>query len=415
MNILGYNITDHTDSTLAIPYKKFAGQLSKWYNKGEMPVLASQDLRYILELQRKKLQSMGLDMQCKMGSGKMSPQNISSVSFSDRIFTNSIISGDTNMTITIGNDKKTLSQNTMDIDLIAVIQNLKENTLPSPDMPICCPNCGAASTIGKLESGCKYCDTKFLVSELYPKVMNYFIHERYDRSKRDGKNLRDLRNLIAVSFVPLLIVFLILGQGGVVENIFSAIICAVIIGGALFLWKKLFETLGLMGNNLRGAEKTGASLYNTNKIKKLDPEFSTEYFRDKVMSLFRMVAYSQDTSDLVWCRCQRPENMTDIIEAQLFNFSLDGCSMNDNTCDADVTLYLDCLHYRKGKIVRKADKYKMRLRKRIKGQTDFGFSFAAVNCPSCGGSFDARNVKACPYCDNEYLHEENDWVITEIK
>ncbi len=65
--------------------------------------------------------------------------------------------------------------------------------------------------------------------------------------------------------------------------------------------------------------------------------------------------------------------------------------------------------------VRKADKYKMRLRKRIKGQTDFGFSFAAVNCPSCGGSFDARNVKACPYCDNEYLHEENDWVITEIK
>ena len=415
MNILGYHITDHTDSALATPYKKFAGQLSKWYNKGEMPVLASQDLRYILELQKKKLQSMGLDMQCKMGSGKMSPHNISSVSFSDRIFTNSIISGDTNMTITIESNHNQLSQSSTDIDLVEVIQNLKDNTLPGTEKATCCPNCGAASTIGKLESGCEYCGTKFLVSELYPKVMNYFIHERYDRSKRDGKNIRELRNLIAVSLIPLLIFFLILGQRGVVENIFSAILCAVIIGGALFILKKLFETLDLMGSNLRGADKTGASLYNTNKIKKLDPEFSTEYFRDKVMSLFRMVAYSQDTSDLVWCRCQRPENMTDIIEAQLFNFSLDGCSMKGNICDADVTLYLDCLRYRKGKIVRKADKYKMRLRKRIKGSTDFGFSFAAVNCPSCSGSFDARNAKACPYCGNEYLHEENDWVVTEIK
>ena len=57
----------------------------------------------------------------------------------------------------------------------------------------------------------------------------------------------------------------------------------------------------------------------------------------------------------------------------------------------------------------------MRVRKHIKNETDLSFSFAAVSCPSCGASFDARNVKACPYCNNVYLHEEHDWVITDIR
>jgi rubrerythrin len=55
------------------------------------------------------------------------------------------------------------------------------------------------------------------------------------------------------------------------------------------------------------------------------------------------------------------------------------------------------------------------MRKRIKEPTELGFSFAAVNCPSCGASFDARNEKVCPYCNTEYLHEEHDWIITDLK
>lgn len=51
----------------------------------------------------------------------------------------------------------------------------------------------------------------------------------------------------------------------------------------------------------------------------------------------------------------------------------------------------------------------------IQRSTELGFSFAAVSCPPCGGSFDARNVKVCPYCGTAYLHEENDWVMTGLK
>ena len=64
------------------------------------------------------------------------------------------------------------------------MQDLKQGGIPYPATAVCCPNCGAPSTLGKLESGCESCNTKFLMDELYPKVMHFFI-------KEDGKELLD--------------------------------------------------------------------------------------------------------------------------------------------------------------------------------------------------------------------------------
>ena len=42
----------------------------------------------------------------------------------------------------------------------------------------------------------------------------------------------------------------------------------------------------------------------------------------------------------------------------------------------------------------------------------------AFKFPGCGASIVVSETSAassCPYCGNEYLHEEHDWVITNIK
>ena len=44
-----------------------------------------------------------------------------------------------------------------------------------------CPNCGAVSTVRELLTGCPFCKTQFLMSELYPKITNY-----YDYGKNEG-------------------------------------------------------------------------------------------------------------------------------------------------------------------------------------------------------------------------------------
>ncbi|MBQ4248365.1 MAG: hypothetical protein II703_07215 [Ruminococcus sp.] len=412
MERIGVNIADNSE--LEEPYKKFVGQLSDWYGGGELPQLASQDMRYILQLQRQKLNSLGLDMQCELKKTSIDKADVGSLTFSDRIFTNNIVSGNVNMIRSIGSSQSNVYMDTQKIGLTAVIQDLKKDTQPGSNMPMSCPHCGAASTLGELESGCKYCGTKFVMSELYPKVSNFFITRHENRTDRSSKNKSEAVKIMAACFVPLLILSIVIGNGNIVEKIFGAVIMSVIIGGMIFGLKKLIDTFALMGRNARGGSRTISTLARLNKIKQYDPEFSGEYFRDKAISLFRMAAYSTDPTQLACCNCQCPAEAADIIEADIFNLNVNSCEINGDVCDVETTLFLDCLHYTNGRIVYTPDKFRMSMRKRLKKPTELGFSFSAVSCPSCGASFDAHNVKACPFCHTPYELEENDWVITGL-
>ncbi len=412
MEIMGVNITDA--SAQKGPYRQFVEQLSGWYGGGELPELASQDLRLALELQRQKMNSLGLDMQCTMKKTGANKGNTVGITYSDRVFNNSIVSGSLYMTRSIGSTQYQMYKDTNEIGLTAVIQDLKADTQPNPAMPLCCPHCGAASTLGELEKGCEYCGTKFVMSELYPKVSNFFITRHEDRSQQSAKNKREAAIFMAACIIPLIIMSFILGDD-LAMRLAGAFVAGGIVGFILFCVKKMFEVFALMSKDARGGSRTVSTLYRLNKIKKHDPEFSGEYFRDKAIALFRMAVYSQDASELACCKCQCPEKAADIIEADIHNLNVNSCEINGDVCEVQTTLFLDCLHYnKKGKIVLKCDKFRMGMRKRLKKPTELGFSMRAVSCPSCGASFDAHNVKACPYCHTEYELEENDWVVTSI-
>lgn len=45
---------------------------------------------------------------------------------------------------------------------------------------------------------------------------------------------------------------------------------------------------------------------------------------------------------------------------------------------------------------------------------DKGLGQTVYVCPNCGGSFDARKEKCCPYCDQPYDAGIHDWIVTEI-
>lgn len=219
---------------------------------------------------------------------------------------------------------------------------------------------------------------------------------------------------MAACIIPLIIMSFILGDQ-LVMRLAGAFVAGGIVGFILFCVKKMFEVFALIRKDARGGSKTISTLYRLNKIKKHDPEFSGEYFRDKAIALFRMAVYSKDATELACCKCSCPEKAADIIEADIHNLNVNSCEINGDVCEVQTTLFLDCLHFnKKGKIVLKCDKFRMSMRKRLKKATELGFSMRAVSCPSCGASFDAHNVKDCPYCHTPYELENDDWVITDM-
>lgn len=55
-----------------------------------------------------------------------------------------------------------------------------------------------------------------------------------------------------------------------------------------------------------------------------------------------------------------------------------------------------------GRIKKSSDKFQATFVRDITKPISQGFSLTRINCPSCGGVFDAMNGKFCPYCGNEY-------------
>lgn len=77
-------------------------------------------------------------------------------------------------------------------------------------------------------------------------------------------------------------------------------------------------------------------------------------------------------------------------------------------------LYLTSTLYSGGNIKQKEEKIRLRMYHRTEFPVNRSFSIAKVQCPNCGGSFDARKEKCCPYCDQLYDAGINDWIVTEI-
>ena len=407
-------------------FQRFAKQLSDWYCDGKTPGLASQDTRFTLELQKQKLQSLGLDMQIQFRKPDAGNGSTGVLTYGDSVFENFIIGASKHITTKISNSQKEIFSSDAEGGLTIIMQNPKQGSVPSPETAMCCPNCGAPSTLGKLESGCEFCNTKFLMDELYPKVMHVFINEGI-KDIFDTKQLKKYIVGFTIFFMAIGIVSMLsrslTGELDSFESMINdaAAILGSVIPGAMFGAGAWFvvnsvRSLMLMGKNARGGSKMMRSLIFCNKMHTLDPTFSIEYFRDKSMSLLKLILYSQDPQELTICQCSKPipDKLREIVDITYYNSGVNKYSIRDGVCDVSLTFYTDSLHYRSGKIIRESDKIRMSLRKVIKKPIDLGFSVMAVTCPSCSASFDAEKVKVCPFCGSTYPLEENEWVVTDI-
>lgn len=403
------------DASLKKQYSTFIRQLSGWSGSGTVPELAGLDLSRALELQRQHWQSLGLKVDYKFKRAKNHSSDIPSFSYNDRVFVNTFIGDNRQLVTNISSGGRTLYDRTDDVGVTVVVQELRKGVQPSPDMPVCCPHCGAPSKFMRLLNGCPYCDTHVLMDDLYPRVTNCFLDNHSDNKNR---NLWEIPVFIAAGIAMIYFILTVvfeqsLTDGSVAPS--AVVVSGIFLGFVMMGIRKVCSVIGKMGKDLRGTGKVGRSLFFRHKIKKIDPEFSSEYFRDRAMHLLRMMAYSKDPSVYTACECQRPKSWQTVLDASLHNFGIDRYRIRGNECTVTLTLYTDCLIYHKGKIRPKAKKFRMTLRKVITAPTDLGFSVRAVSCPSCGASFDAEQVRNCPFCGHEYDLARHDWVLTDIR
>ena len=262
----------------------------------------------------------------------------------------------------ITRDGKKLFEDNKRISMYATITDVISGV--HPDDEVCsCPNCGSVSTIARLQAGCPFCGTRYKMSDLFPKVTGYYFIEDVSLAGDEGKRI--MRKFM---------------------------IGAVI---AILLFALIVEFFVFKDQHARGEE------FNFGLL--LAPLFlipigiAVGYFAYSFYLIFRTIAVGSRQSAGKWGAI----GLADFKE-------------EDGRVIVSTDAFFDVLYDTDGKIRSRKEKYRAVFIRRTDIPIDMRFSMTKIQCPTCGGSFNAVQNRICPFCGRSYDIESQDWILSKL-
>lgn len=411
-------------------YKGFAAQLCAWTVSGKLPSLGNQDIRYALQLQKARLDKFQVRIKYKLKLSEEKLDCVSKIVYSNTTYINQLIWRSYYKTANYyikGRKRFSL----IDIEhLHLLIVSLDPEQVQEM---CCCPNCGTISEIKTLTQGCPDCGTKFLITDLFPKVSNFHFVRDYATDIEQAKD-RTIKGMLIGALVGSLLVspdvasrLMQSAEGGFSWGwrILLILWPYVAVGGLGAAVGHVIQSViigaKMMQDNLLHApiadREMEARKNLTEFMREHEPGFSYEYFTSRVQALARILIFTDDRSNLAVYEGEMEQNDFDhIIDVQFGGaISFNQGIADGGYCYLDLNIYMINTYCQDHRVKQKTEEFQMKLCKCIKRSSNCGFSIKKVSCKSCGASFDASRDRHCPYCRSCYKLREDDWVITYIR
>ena len=403
----------------------FALDLQQWSHSGKVPPQADQDLAWVLENQHARLRSRELELEYDMvprghfagGRGNLRQWQdghyITRMDFRSCVFHRTMRRR--------GRKVYNRKKNTLMYQFVTDVYDIYAARQDSH----ICPNCGASSTLAGLMDGCDYCGTRFQMSELYPKVGNYYHLEDFGMTQDEVKG--DIGKSILKTFLwsALFFVVLFLLGGGEEMHPLEAVISGLLLGafigplGGYLLWagRKLVSLFVQAGRSIPLLIKLGNSEKRfENQMKVYSPEFSYPYFMDKAVNLLKTVLFSEDPRTLPFYQGEADDDFKKIVDSQFTGAtSLRKFRVENGICHVTVDVCLDNLYDSALGIRQKRDWFRMEMYRDISKPVDLHFSIHSIQCGGCAASFDAVRHRTCPHCGRPYQLQDLDWMVQNIR
>lgn len=411
-------------------FENFALDLGSFTHTGKYPSDAGQDVKYGLELQFERLKEKNLKMQYDIAPrGLLANDHGVGRQWKDNKYITQMQFRTCRLSRTIYRDNRKVYEKNQNSTFYQYITDVRDSGTVVDEL-YSCPNCGAVSKISELKSGCPFCKTYFSMHELFPKVTNYYFLQDESFTDQEFKRtmIRVLLPCVVLSVLISTIYFYITYDN---ENNSAAfrLVYALLSGGiggtvfgivsGYFLWAfiqfgSLFVRAGKSMPMLFNSAGSGRRF--TSFMSRYSPEFSFEYFSDKVVSMLKMIIYSPNPNDLPYYEGEPLGNrFLNVIESSYAGaVALKRYGVQGDYCFVSVDVYLDNLYDKGNRIETKKDKVRVELRRNVRKPIDINFSIERIQCKSCGASFNAAKMRNCPHCGTRYEMGDDDWVITRL-
>lgn len=402
---------------------QFARELVEWSRTGKEPESANQDVRYFLDLQEKRLKERGVHMEYELERPKddrdISMGGIYGRAGRDSAKYESYIDyrNYTRQLSFYRGGKKKFSKKAPEV-LYVTTTWLKEGEITGEET-YCCPSCGAISTIRELQEGCPYCKTRFVMSDLFPKVTD-FLYAR-DYAEHGDLKQRILRFVIIGAAIGMLAGFLS-GFGAKEGVTFAGVIGTGVFGALAGYVAWAFGKIGSIFGAAAGSvgmqvDRQGAKKRITELLGEFDPGFSFDYFLNQILSTVKIIIFAKDRTNLVQYVGRDPHPEFDEILECTFRgkMKLNYHQVQNGYATISVNIEMDDVRDRGGRVFEREDVFCVTMVKNIMRTEEPGFSIKKVQCAGCGGSFDATKERHCPYCGAVYDFAQDGWLVTDIR
>lgn len=407
-------------------FEKFALELKEFTESGTLPHYGDQDVKYCLELQQKRLKEKNIRMEYDyVPNGHFAAASGVNKSWSDMRYRNQMECRTCRFIKTFYREDKRLFRKQEDSNFYQIVTFAQNQDVVGEEL-YTCPNCAAVSKVKELQQGCAYCGTFFKMSDLFPKISNFFFLRAFGGTEKEVKRsvFKTMLPFMLLA-APCLMVYYYFNNPDMAGKLISCIISGAFGGAALGGILGYFVWCGKqLGGLFKEAAKSTPMLINTAgsskkfiaHMQQYTPEFSFEYFTAKVVSLLKMIVYAEDAQELpIYVGEPVGELFADIVEASYSGaVALKEFQVQGGIAYVTVDVYMEDIYEKNGRIFEDNDTFRMKLCKNILRPVDFNFSIKKIQCKSCHSSFDATKQKTCPSCGMEYEIGDDDWVVTEI-
>lgn len=405
-------------------FETFCGEYPEILQSGGRSRSMVDDLQYALELQKGRLDREGLRMECEITPRGHFPKGELSKEWSDGMFRSHMDIRTCNWTRTIFKGDKKVFKDTEDKILYTTATDLIWGAKNIESESYTCPNCGNVTTIGALRDGCPYCGTHFELQDLYPRVGGFYY------VKEIGGTEEEVKKDVFKYMIPCAVVF---GAFGLLGTIFSGEQCSVIWGLQTIFMTALCAGMGaVLGYFLWAIRKLGSVFYEAlrvlpllpgalgskkkyeDQLMKTNPDFSFDYFANKVGTLAKMLIFSDNPAALPVCIGDHIDNpYKDVVDA-LFRgpVIIKSFKREGDYCHIRADVQFDLLYKTGIGFINRRQFVTLYLARDITQPLRKYYSVKKVSCRNCGGSFDASRYDHCPFCGTEYDIRKEDWFVT---
>ncbi len=411
-------------------FQKFRLGLLSWSRTGKTPQAGNQDIKYFLQLQDQRLKAHNLDLELEIQPEEeiMSIHKISSLvpilgEESSR-FDKSLYAQYVTRTENYVRNGKSLLRQKKYLTMYQTILDPATGNTNLHRSDYVCPNCGAISRVEVLQNtGCPYCGTRYLMKDLYPKVVNYYFLDSATIGDREWKTTKKWLFISAGAMSLLQVLYTVLTDP---EFPMIAFVPAVALGMALYGF--LIYLLYSMGKAVWLLIQAGKSVpllcasagskkKITARLQVYDPAFDYSYFEGKALSLARILMLSDNPEECV--QYQGPklkDHFSDVVDVQYRGgIGLHSIRRNADRIEVELDLFVTNTLDKGNRLVQKNQTVRLQMYHNTAFPVDEVFSIVKVQCNGCGGSFDAGRLKRCPFCGQKYDSGIRDWAVTGIR